>query len=39
MEGEMPPAKYFPTHPEARLSAVEREALARGLATTVRAAR
>jgi len=35
MEGEMPPAKYFPTHPEARLSAVEREALARGLTATV----
>lgn len=39
MEGEMPPAKYFPTHPEAQLSAAEREALARGLAITVRAAR
>jgi mono/diheme cytochrome c family protein len=34
MEGEMPPAKYLPTHPAARLSAAEREALARGLAAT-----
>ena len=35
MEGEMPPAQYYPTHPEARLSAAERQALARGLFTTV----
>jgi hypothetical protein len=35
LEGEMPPAKYFPTHPEARLTAEERQALAQGLANTL----
>ena len=35
MEGEMPPSQYFPTHPDARLSAAEREPLARGLFATV----
>jgi hypothetical protein len=35
LEGEMPPAKYFPTHPEARLTAAERQALAQGLANTL----
>lgn len=30
-EGEMPPASYMPMHPEARLSASEKEALVRGL--------
>ncbi|HSP70698.1 MAG TPA: heme-binding domain-containing protein [Bryobacteraceae bacterium] len=29
--GEMPPSTYLPTHPEARLSPLEREALAAGL--------
>ena len=29
--GEMPPRTYLPTHPEARLSPLEREALAAGL--------
>jgi hypothetical protein len=31
-DGEMPPWNYLPTHPEARLSEREKEALARGLA-------
>jgi hypothetical protein len=31
-DGEMPPWNYLPTHPEARLSESEKEALARGLA-------
>jgi len=31
LEGEMPPAQYFPTHPEARLSNAERIQLAQGL--------
>lgn len=35
-EGEMPPAQYLPTHPEARLTAVEKQALAEGLAATAR---
>lgn len=34
LEGKMPPAKYLPTHPTARLSPAEREALARGLVAT-----
>lgn len=34
LEGEMPPASYLPLHPEARLSAAEKEALAQGLAAT-----
>ncbi len=33
-EGEMPPAIYLWMHPEARLTAPEREQLAQGLATT-----
>ena len=39
LEGEMPPAQYLPMHPEARLSAAEREALARGLDVTASATR
>jgi hypothetical protein len=35
MEGEMPPVQYYPTHPNARLSAAEQEALARGLVATI----
>lgn len=35
-EGEMPPAVYLITHPEARLTAGEKEALARGLQATAR---
>lgn len=31
LEGEMPPLQYYPTHPEARLTAAERQALAQGL--------
>jgi cytochrome c551/c552 len=34
IEGEMPPANYLPLHPEARLSAAEKETLAQGLAAT-----
>ena len=33
-EGEMPPRIYLVTHPEARLSAADRERLARGLDAT-----
>lgn len=33
-EGKMPPAKYFPTHPQAKLTDAERAALADGLART-----
>ena len=33
-EGEMPPAIYLPTHPEARLTAAEKEQLIRGLQAT-----
>jgi mono/diheme cytochrome c family protein len=35
LEGEMPPAKYFPTHPEARLTTAERQQLANGLMNTL----
>ncbi len=35
LEGEMPPAKYFPTHPEARLTSAERQILADGLIITL----
>jgi hypothetical protein len=38
-EGEMPPAQYLPMHPEARLSADERQALARGLVATANGSR
>lgn len=34
LEGEMPPLQYFPTHPDARLTASERQALADGLNAT-----
>ena len=34
-EGEMPPAIYLPTHPEARLTEAERSELAQGLAATL----
>lgn len=34
-EGEMPPGSYLVMHPEARLSAAERDALARGLTATL----
>ena len=33
-KGEMPPAIYLPTHPEARLTAAEKEQLIRGLQAT-----
>ena len=33
-EGEMPPAVYLPAHPEAKLSAEEKEALVKGLVAT-----
>jgi len=33
-EGEMPPIQYYPTHPEARLSAAERSAFIQGLVNT-----
>lgn len=35
LEGEMPLPNYLPLHPEARLSAAERQALAQGLMNTV----
>jgi hypothetical protein len=35
-EGEMPPAYYTLTHPEARLTDAEKEALAAGLDATLR---
>ncbi|MBK7895859.1 MAG: heme-binding domain-containing protein [Candidatus Promineifilaceae bacterium] len=35
-EGEMPPAIFLPTHPEARLTPAETEALIAGLRATVR---
>lgn len=34
IKGEMPPLIYLPTHPEARLSAAEKEQLIRGLQAT-----
>ena len=34
LEGEMPPASYLPLHPEARLTAAEKDTLAQGLAAT-----
>ena len=34
-KGEMPPAIYLPTHPEARLSSTEKQALIDGLRATV----
>lgn len=34
ISGEMPPLIYLPTHPEARLSAAEKEQLIRGLQAT-----
>lgn len=34
-DGEMPPAIYLPTHPEARLTDAERDELARGLDATL----
>ncbi|MCB8945661.1 MAG: heme-binding domain-containing protein [Ardenticatenaceae bacterium] len=34
-EGEMPPPVYLITHPEARLTAVEKEALMQGLRATI----
>jgi len=34
-EGKMPPLQYFPTHPEARLTVVERQNLAQGLDLTL----
>lgn len=37
LEGEMPPLQYYPTHPEARLTAAERQALAQGLDNTLAA--
>lgn len=36
LEGEMPPAAYTLVHAHARLSAADRDRLARGLATTLR---
>ena len=33
-KGEMPPLQYYPTHPEARLSAGDKDALLKGLAAT-----
>jgi hypothetical protein len=33
-EGEMPPLQYRLAHPEARLSAAEKDLLAKGLAAT-----
>ncbi len=35
LEGEMPKAIYYPTHPDARLTAEETQALATGLQTTL----
>ena len=35
LEGQMPPAKYLPTHPEARLTQAERQLLADGLARSL----
>lgn len=37
LEGYMPPAKYLPTHPEARLTAAEKQQLADGLRATIAA--
>ncbi len=34
-EGEMPPAKYFPTHPEARLTVAETDELLKGIIATM----
>ena len=34
-EGEMPPSKYLPMHPEARLTDAEKRSLAQGLQATV----
>jgi hypothetical protein len=36
LEGEMPPGTYLITHPEARLSQTEKQALADGLGATIR---
>ncbi len=33
-EGEMPPVQYYPTHPDARLSATERSTFMQGLVNT-----
>ncbi len=33
-EGEMPPLQYYPTHPEARLTAAERSVFLQGLVNT-----
>jgi Haem-binding domain len=35
VDGEMPPLRYLPLHPEARLSPGEKNALVRGLRTTL----
>jgi hypothetical protein len=35
LEGEMPPIYYLPTHPAARLTDAEKQALAQGLANSV----
>ena len=35
LEGEMPPAQFLLTHPEARLTETEKQALADGLAATL----
>jgi hypothetical protein len=35
-EGSMPPLQYLPTHPEARLSAQEKQQLASGLQNTLK---
>jgi len=35
LEGEMPPLQYYPTHPEARLTAAEKQTLASGLDLTI----
>jgi len=36
LEGEMPPLTYYPTHPEARLNAQEKQQLAQGLQNSLR---
>jgi len=33
--GNMPPAQYFPTHPDARLTAYEKQALIAGMLKTL----
>lgn len=35
IKGGMPPLQYLPTHPEARLTAAEKNALVKGLSATV----